>query len=53
MNFSHLSNGSLIAYINYFKQMLSIKDNSGLSDFLKECVKEYENRKLINKNGNI
>ena len=46
MKLSHLSIGSLIAYINYFKQMLTIKENESTKQLLEQFKKEYDARKI-------
>ena len=52
MKLSHLSIGSLIAYISYYKQMLSIKDNVSTKELLEQFEKEYDTRKIQEDNRN-
>ena len=52
MKLSHLSIGSLIAYISYYKQMLSIKDNVSTKELLEQFEKEYDTRKIQENNRN-
>ena len=52
MKLSHLSIGSLISYINYYKEMLRIKDNESTKQLLEQVEKEYEFRKIQESNRN-
>lgn len=45
MKLSHLSVGSLIAYINHFKQMLAIKENESTKQLLEQFENEYNKRR--------
>ena len=46
MDFHHLSNQSLVAYIRYFKSMLKVKESEVLKKFLDEVQKEYDKRNI-------
>lgn len=44
MNFSTFSKSSLIAYIKYFKMMLSCKEDKNVMNFLEDCKEELNKR---------
>lgn len=44
MNFSSFPKSSLIAYIKYFKMILTYKENKNIISFLEDCEKELSKR---------